>query len=244
MMGHDFASDYTVRVINNMEAIQKRLSSHSILIAEDDPTTLKWLARVLSIYFKEVQSASNAMDALEMFTKSPTDIIIADIQMPEVDGLSFLHKISLISPHTLRVVMTAYNSQPYLNRAVESGVHLYLKKPIDIDELLVAISSYMPEAISLPNISDLGQGLHYDRQKKMVLKELEVIRLTKKELSLLELLLQNRHTIVSLEMIEQNLYEEPVSDDAIRMVVVGLRKKLYASLVENLKGLGYRLNII
>ena len=226
-----------------MEAIHKRLSMHSILVAEDDPSTLKWLVRILKVYFKEVHSATNAMDALEIFTQTPTDIIVADIQMPEVDGLTFLHKISLISPQTLRVVMTAFNSPSYLNRSVESGVHLYLKKPIDIDELLVALASHMPESISIPTISNLGEGFHYDSDKKMVYKELKAIRLTKKELLLLELLIKNRQGVVGLEMIEQNLYDEPVSDDAIRMVVVGLRKKLYSTLIENLKGLGYRLNI-
>ena len=226
-----------------MEAIHTRLSTHTVLVAEDDPSTLKWLVRVLKIYFKEVYSSTNAMDALEIFIKNPTDIIIADIQMPQVDGLSFLHKISMISPHTLRVVMTAFNSQPYLNRAVESGVHLYLKKPIDIDELLVALASHMPESMSIPTISNLGKGLHYDMQKKMVYRELQAIKLTKKELLLLELLLKNRYGVVSLEMIEQNLYDDPISDDAMRMVIVGLRKKLYFSLIENLKGLGYRLNI-
>ncbi len=226
-----------------MEAIQKHLLMHTILVAEDDASTLKWLVRILKVYFKEVYSATNAMDALEIFTQTPTDIIVADIQMPEVDGLSFLHKISVISPQTLRVVMTAFNSQSYLKRAVESGVHLYLKKPIDIDELLVALSSHMPESTSVPTISNLGEGFHYDSYKKMVYQELKAIRLTKKELLLLELLIKNKQGVVGLEMIEQNLYDEPVSDDAIRMVVVGLRKKLYTSLIENLKGLGYRLNI-
>ena len=226
-----------------MEAIHKRLSTHTILIAEDDPSTLKWMVRVLKIYFKEVHSASNAMDALEIFTNKRCDIVIADIQMPEVDGLSFLQKISIISPHTLRVVMTAFNSNPYLNRAVESKVHLYLKKPIDIDELLVAISSHMPDSEPINLISNLGENFYFDSKKKMLYRELELVKLTKKELLLLELLIKNRHSFVSLEMIEQNIYEESVTADAIRMVVVGLRKKTYTTLIENLKGLGYRLDI-
>lgn len=226
-----------------MEAIHKRLASHTVLIAEDDPSTLKWLVRVLKIYFKDVYGAPDAMEALEIFTSTPCDIVIADIQMPEVDGLSFLQKISVISPHTLRVVMTAFNSSPYLNRAVESGVHFYLKKPIDIDELLVAISSHMPEGKSINPISNLGEGFYYDANNKMVYKKSDPIKLTKKELLLLELLLKNRNGVVGLEMIEQNIYEEPVTADAIRMVVVGLRKKIYGDLVENLKGIGYRLNI-
>lgn len=226
-----------------MQTLHKRLASHSVLIAEDDPSTLKWLVRVLKIYFKEVHGASNAMEALEIFTSTPCDIVIADIQMPEVDGLSFLQKISLISPQTLRVVMTAFNSNLYLNRAVESDVHFYLKKPIDIDELLVAISSHMPKEQSLNPVSNLGKGFYYDAKNKMVYKQETPVRLTKKELLLLELLLKNRHSVVGLEMIEQNIYEEPATADAIRMVVVGLRKKIYSDLVENLKGLGYRINI-
>jgi DNA-binding response OmpR family regulator len=226
-----------------MQALNKRLSPHSILIVEDDPSTLKWLTRVLKIYFKEVYGASNAMQALEVFTSTPCDIVIADIQMPEVDGLSFLQKIFSISPHTLRIVMTAFNSNPYLNRAVESGVHFYLKKPIDIDELLVAISSHLPDNKSINPISNLGEGFYYDANNKMVYKKSDPIKLTKKELLLLELLLKNRNGMVSLEMIEQNIYEQAVSAEAIRMVVVGLRKKIYTNLIENLKGLGYRLNI-
>lgn len=226
-----------------METIHKRLSSHTVLIAEDDPSTLKWLVRILKIYFKDVHGASNAMEALEIFTSSPCGIVIADIQMPDVDGLSFLQKISLISPHSLRVVMTAFNSNIYLNRAIESGVHFYLKKPIDIDELLVAIASHVPKGESINPISNLGEGFYYDAKNKMVYKNSDPIKLTKKELLLLELLLKNRNGVVGLEMIEQTIYEESVTADAIRMVVVGLRKKVYGNLVENLKGLGYRLNI-
>jgi len=226
-----------------MESIHKRLESHTVLIAEDDPSTLKWLVRVLKIYFKDVYGASSAMEALEIFTSTPCNIVIADIQMPEVDGLSFLQKISTISPHTIRVVMTAFNSNPYLNRAVESGVHFYLKKPIDIDELLVAISSHIPDTKSINPISNLGEGFYYDSQNKMLYKKSDPVRLTKKELLLLELLLKNRNGVVGLDMIEQNIYDESVTADAIRMVVVGLRKKTYTELVENLKGLGYRLNI-
>jgi len=226
-----------------MDAIHKRLSSHTVLVAEDDPSTLKWLVRVLKIYFKDVYSSPNAMDAFDIFTSTPCDIVIADIQMPEVDGLSFLQKISIISPQTIRIVMTAFNSNPYLNRAIESGVHFYLKKPIDIDELLVAITSHLPEDKSINTIFNLGESFYYDAKNKMVYKKSVPVKLTKKELLLLELLLKNRNGVVGLDMIEQNIYEESVTADAIRMVVVGLRKKIYSKLIENLKGLGYRLNI-
>ncbi len=226
-----------------METIHKRLQTHTLMIAEDDPSTLKWLVRVLSIYFKEVRGASDAMEALELFNLSPSDIILADIQMPEVDGLSFLQKIATLSPQTLRIVMTAFNSHPYLNRAVEAGVHFYLKKPIDIDELLVAIASNLPNTNLNESITDLGENFTYNTDTKMIYQNKQAIKLTKKEVLLLELFLKNRDSVLSLNQIERTIWEEPATPDAIRMVIVGLRKKLYPTFITNLKGLGYRINL-
>jgi len=225
-----------------MDSIYKLLESKTILIVEDDASTLKWLQRVLSLYFKEVNVACDAPEGLEIFKKNPSNIVIADIQMPDVDGLSFLQKIKSMNTDTFRIVMTAFNSLPYIERAVQSGVHLYLKKPIDIDELLVAISSH----ISKQNIQSdiiLGNSFIYDSNTRTVYKDEKIIALTKKELDLFELLLKNRFSFVSLELIEQTVWKELVSADAIRMVIVSLRKKLYSELIENLKGLGYKINL-
>ena len=226
-----------------METIYSRLQSHTILIVEDDESTLKWLKRVLSIYFKEVYTASDALEALDKFNINKTDIVLADIRMPEVDGLTFLKKVASLSPETMRITMTAFNTVPYLNRAVDSGVHFYLKKPIDIDELLFAISSHMPDSTLIEEKIDLGREFEYDSLKKMLYLESKLVKLTKKELLLLELFLKNRHGFISLEVIEQNIWEEQATPDAIRMIIVGLRKKLYNELFENLKGLGYRINL-
>lgn len=226
-----------------MDAIHKKLQTLSLLIAEDDETTLKWLIRVLSIYFKEVRGAKDAMEALELFNEKASDVIVSDIQMPQVDGLHLLQKIALLSPKTIRVVMTAFNSPEYINRAVEAEVHLYLKKPIDIDEFLVAITSNIPKEVVKNRLVSIGESYYYDTLQKIVKKDNQIIKLTKKEVLFIELLLQNKTSIVSIEQIENSIWDEPVSADAIRMVVVGIRKKLYPNVILNLKGLGYKLNI-
>jgi DNA-binding response OmpR family regulator len=224
-----------------METLNEKLQNLSVIIAEDDESTLKWLVKILSIYFKEVQGASNAIDALELFQNSPSDVMISDIQMPGVDGLNFLQKIASISPKTLRIVMTAFNSPEYLNRAIDSEVNLYLKKPIDIDELLVAVATNIKKEEN--SLESLGEGYFYNSSLKIIQKDQQTIRLTKKEILLIELLLKYKSSIVSIEQIENSVWDEPVSSDAIRMVVVGVRKKLYPKSIENIKGVGYRLNI-
>jgi DNA-binding response OmpR family regulator len=224
-----------------MEPIHKKLQSLTLLIAEDDPSTLRWLVKVLSIYFKDVRGACDAMNALELFKEYPADVVISDIQMPQVDGLNFMQKIQSISPETIMVIMTAFNSQVYLNRAVEIEINLYLKKPIDIDELLVAISSYISKTECM--IYSLSNEYFYDQNKKVAIFENKNIKLTRKEVLLLELLIKNKHSLVSIEEIEYSVWKEPVSADAIRMVVSGIRKKLHPRIIENSKGLGYKLNL-
>jgi DNA-binding response OmpR family regulator len=226
-----------------MEELHKKLQSHTVLIAEDDSTTLKWLVKVLSIYFKKVYGACDAMEALEIFNANPTTIVISDIQMPSVDGLSFLQKIMTLNPLTLRIVMTAFNSPIYINRAVQSEVNLYFKKPIDIDDLLLTIALNIDEVKNNVLNNSLGNGYVYNNLQKIVIKDKKNIRLTKKEILLTELLLKNRHRIVMMYEIEQSIWEEPTSLDAIRMVIVGLRKKLFPKFIENVKGLGYKLTI-
>lgn len=226
-----------------MQAIHKRLHSLILLIAEDDESTLKWLIRVLSIYFKEVRGAKDAMQALELFKENPSDVIISDIQMPQVDGLHLLQKIAILSPKTKRVVMTAFNTPEYINRAVESDVDFYLKKPIDIDEFLVAIaSSVSREVVDEYKVVSIGEGYFYDYKQKLVKKDESNIKLTKKEILLLELLLHNQKAIVSIEQIENSIWQEPVSADAIRMVVTAIRKKIHQNVIENVKGLGYKID--
>lgn len=123
-----------------MEKLHTKLQALTLLIVEDDESTLKWLERILSIYFKDVKVANNAMDAFAIFRKEDIDVIVADIQIPEVDGLHLLQKIASVKPSCIRIVMTAFNNHIYLNRAIDAEVDFYFKKPIDIDELLVSIS--------------------------------------------------------------------------------------------------------
>jgi len=224
-----------------MEELQNKLQSQTLLIAEDDPSTLKWLVRVLSIYFKKVYGAKDAMEALEIFETTPTTIVLSDIQMPQVDGLSFLQKIMSLNPSTLRIVMTAFNNSTYINRSIQSEVNFYLKKPIDIDDLLVTIALNVEKTAKITLRNFLGRGYIYDENLKIVKKDEGIIKLTRKEILFIELFLDNQNRVVSLEEIERDIWKEPISLDAIRMVIVGLRKKLYPEFLENVKGLGYKL---
>ena len=183
------------------------------------------------------------MDALEIFLKTPTSIVLSDIQMPEIDGLNLLQKIMTLNSKTIRIIMTAFNNPTYANRAIQSEVNFYLKKPIDIDNLLLTIALNIDKSEEIVLSNSLGDGYIYDNLQKIVSKNEKVIKLTKKEVLFIELLLKNRDRIINIYEIEHFIWDEPTTLDAIRMIVVGLRKKIYSEFIENVKGLGYRLKI-
>lgn len=226
-----------------MEKIHTKLQPLTLLIVEDDESTLKWLERILLIYFKDVKIANNAMDAFDIFKTHTIDIVIADIQIPEVDGLHLLQKIAIVNPSSIRIVMTAFNNQVYLNRAIDAEVDFYFKKPIDIDELLVSISLSKKNKTKTIDKIELKDNYIYDSIQKVIINKDLKINLTKKESLLLEFLYEKKNLIVSLEQIENVVWKEPVTSDAIRMVVSSLRKKLYINSIENIKGFGYRLSL-
>ena len=129
-----------------------------------------------------------------------------------------------------------------MNRVIESDVHFYFKKPIDIDELLVAISSKLTKQNSKDKKISLGEEFLYDYKQKNISKDNLEISLTKKEIQLLEYLINNKNSIVSIEQLENSVWQETVSADAVRMVITNLRKKTYNKLIKNIKGIGYKIN--
>ena len=226
-----------------MQSLYNSLKEKTLLIVEDDESTLNSLHKDLSLYVKEVHSASNTYDALFLFNKYENDIVLSDIQVPGIDGLSFIEKIKRIKKDTYCIVMTAFNNEVYLDRAVEVGISLYLKKPIDMDEILVSVASFCLKEKEKDTAIVLGQSYSYDLVKNIILKDNKSINLTKKELLVMALLLKNKDSYVSFEVLEQVVWQDDASSDAIRMVILGLRKKLFSSLIENRKGLGYRINL-
>ncbi len=138
--------------------------------------------------------------------------------------------------------MTAFSSPEYMNRVIEADVHFYFKKPIDIDELLVAISSKLTKENSKDKKISLGEEFLYDYKQKSISKDNLEISLTKKEVLLLEYLINNKNSVVSIEQLENSIWQESVSADAIRMVVASLRKKTYPNIINNIKGIGYKIN--
>jgi len=115
--------------------------SQRILIAEDEAISLKHLTYALEKEGYTVTGVKDGIEAFSLFEKNAYDVIIADIKMPGMDGLTLLDKIKAKEPETEVIIMTAYGSEEIKEDAYRRGAFYYYEKPIDIPHLISKVNS-------------------------------------------------------------------------------------------------------
>lgn len=117
----------------------KSKNSYTILIVDDEPVNLESLERTFHKDY-QVFSTTSAGKALNIFRRENIHLIIADQRMPEMTGIELLEKIKKVSPHPIRMVLSAYTDVEYLINAINRGeVYRYITKPWEPDELRITI---------------------------------------------------------------------------------------------------------
>lgn len=111
-----------------------------VLYVEDDPSVRESLLRLLRRRFDCVIEAKDGREGLELHRLHTPDIIITDIQMPEMDGLEMCEHILRERPEAKIIITTAFNDKELIERAQILGVKAYINKPIMRDVLINAIT--------------------------------------------------------------------------------------------------------
>jgi len=215
----------------------------TLLYVEDDNIIRENAVAYLSDFFKEVLEAKDGMEALEIYREKHPDVIMTDIQMPRLSGLRMAEKIRKQDKTTPIVIVTAFTDTKYLLKAVELQLIKYITKPITSKKMSEALE-LVGEHLGFNNIVTFSEQSHYDTLNKALVIEEKIIKLTHRELLLLDLLAKNHHRVVHYEEIELAIwYDEGMSKDALRALVRTLRIKLQGEYIENISGFGYRLKV-
>ena len=119
--------------------------AEAILIVDDEEIIRESLSFVLKKEGYSVQEAENGKIALEYIKDRSFDLIITDIEMPEMKGIELLEHVTQISPETLVVIITAYGSIDTAIAALRKGAVDYILKPVEFDELLVKTRRLLAE---------------------------------------------------------------------------------------------------
>ncbi len=115
------------------------LARLSLLYVEDDPMVSHLLRQFLQRRVGKLLTACNGREGLELFSEARPDLVVTDILMPEMDGLTMAESIRQIDPHVPIIITTAFNETDYLLRAIELGVEAFVVKPVKINQLLAQL---------------------------------------------------------------------------------------------------------
>jgi DNA-binding response OmpR family regulator len=164
--------------------------------------------------------------------------------MPKLNGLDMASYIRAHDKNTQIIIATAHSDTEYLMQAVELQLVKYIIKPITKEKLLDALerSIELIEDKSKFNLP-LSKNSFYNAYEKVISEGDKQIKLTKNETLFLDLLAHHHTRVVSYEEIEDAIWaDEGMSQDAIRSLVRGIRKKIPQDVVQNVSGVGYKIN--
>jgi signal transduction histidine kinase len=117
------------------------LATLTVLYVEDDETTRVQLARFLRRRVGCVVEASNGREGVACFRATRPSLVVTDIEMPEMDGLTMVEEIRRLDPNVPIVVTTAFEQIGYLRRSIDAGVDKFVTKPIEVEKLETALAA-------------------------------------------------------------------------------------------------------
>ncbi|MBV6626921.1 MAG: response regulator [Rivularia sp. (in: Bacteria)] len=219
-----------------------------ILVVEDDEFVAQALSAVLTYHNYAVEVANDGLDGWELVQAFDYDLIILDITLPKLDGISLCRKIRASGLLIPIMLVTGCDSPHEKATGLDAGADDYVVKPFEEEELVARLRALLRRGkVSLQPVLEWG-NLRLDPISCEVNYDTKDLSLTPKEYSLLELFLRNSRRVFSCGMILEHLwsYEDIPSEEAVRTHIKGLRMKLKAAgapgnLIETVYGIGYRL---
>ncbi|AFZ38128.1 multi-component transcriptional regulator, winged helix family (plasmid) [Stanieria cyanosphaera PCC 7437] len=219
-----------------------------LLLVDDDEVLVDALANHLIAQRYAVDIATDGEEAWEYIALFNYDLVVLDVMLPQVDGISLCKKIRDRDYSMPVLMLTARDRSTDIVEGFNAGADDYLVKPFNFDELTVRIHALLRrEAQALTSVLKWG-NLSLDLNSLEVIYDEKPLNLTAKEYALLELFLRNHKRVFSLDGIIESLwsFEEPPTEGAVRTHIKTLRQKLTGAgaakdLIETVYGIGYRL---
>lgn len=200
-----------------------------ILMVEDEHYIAEAIAQVLKKNHYSVDLAFDGEYGLDCGLSDIYDIIILDIMIPKMDGISVLKNLRKNGIETPVILLTARSETEDKIRGLDSGADDYLAKPFHTDELLARLRALGRRKTKLISDGILKYGdIELDTQMLVLRCKKAEVKLTLKEYQLLELLINRRSAISSKELIIEKLwgYDSDADDSHVEVQVSFLRRKL------------------
>lgn len=214
----------------------------NLLLIDDSHQSNAELYSVFSSIFKTITFAHDAANALDAYAQGTIDIIISDIQLPDIDGLTIIEEIRTSNARIPIIILSAYTNKEYLLRAANLQIDGYVTKPLNFKKLESALERAVARLEHRIQPIQIAASVTYHPLQKVLEVDGEEVSLGNKECLLLELLVHTNRRVVSKEAIHEAVWpDEIVSESALKNLLGELRKKLKYDLIKNRHGLGWYL---
>lgn len=221
-----------------------------ILIVEDEKILNNTINKSLKDAGYEVESAFDGFDAMEMIEIESYDLIVLDLNLPNMDGMEILKNLRKEDVETKVLILSARSQIQDKVEGLDAGANDFLQKPFHLDELKARVRSLTRRKFIQNNTELSFDKIKFDSKNRTIFIDDKELKLTRKEAGILEYLLLNQGRPVSQEELIDHVWDSSVDllSNSIRVHISALRKKLKQELgydpIENRIGIGYLLRKI
>lgn len=217
-----------------------------ILIVDDEPKLLEQLRQSLTADKYDVETAADGEVVLDKLFANPYDLILLDIMLPRMDGLSVLREIRQAEIKTPVLILTAKGDIEDRIQGLDLGADDYLAKPFSIAELMARVRALLrrttDQVNSLLEIGDISLNTA-TREVKM---DHQTLNLTPKEFSILEFLLYNENRVISRFNLAEHVWSDEFDpftmSNFIDVHIKNLRRKIgdhQGTIIQTIRGIGF-----
>jgi len=214
-----------------------------VLIVEDESLLANRLASTLGGSGYAVDIAPDGERADFLASTEQYDAIILDLGLPRIDGLTLLERWRTGGIAVPVLVLTARGSWSEKVRGIDGGADDYLTKPFQMEELLARLRALIRRSSGQLTPELRCGGVALDPRTSQVTLDGEPVKLTSHEFRVLSYLMHHRGRVVSQSELTEHIYAQTFDRDSntVEVFIARLRRKLGASTIETVRGLGYRI---
>ena len=220
-----------------------------VLVVDDDPAIIRALERGLRVEGFAVRSAGGGIEALRAVEDAPPDLIVLDVNMPDLDGVSVTRSLRAAGHEFPICVLSARDEISDRVAGLEAGADDYLVKPFALPELVAPLRALLRRARSAAPGSELLEAgdVAVDPARREASRGGRTLDLTRREFDLLETLVRNQGIVLGRAQLLNLVwgYDFEVDSNVVDVFVGYLRRKLEAGdeprVIQTVRGVGFVL---